>query len=142
MAACAASHRADAVGVNVESVCIGSEKAHGCFDVLNRRRKLMARREPITDGSRNVSPLRQLDRHRQVTLPCASAESSAVDEHDSGPLLRMRLEDERHPSQHAGRRSSIPDPARERLSPASGEELGRKRTTRSIKTGRTTGMTW
>ena len=88
MAACASSHRADAIGVDAESIRIGSEVAHGCFDVFHRRRKLMARREPIADGSRNVSPFRQLDRHRQVALPCASAESSTVDEDDSGTLLR------------------------------------------------------
>jgi hypothetical protein len=90
VAAGTSSHRANPVGINAEPVGIRTQIPHRGFDVFYGGRELMSRRKTITDGSGDVPPFGQLDRHRQVALPRASTKSPTVDQYDSGPLLRRR----------------------------------------------------
>ena len=85
MAAGAAAERADVVGVDVVFRRVGAQKADRGLDVLHGGGKLIARREPVVGGGRDISVLGEFDGQRNVAFLGAGAEASAMNQQDRGP---------------------------------------------------------
>src|SRR5439155_7434730 len=70
---------ADPLRIDPKLRRVRPQPAHGSLHVMNRRRELEFRGQPVSNRGRHVTALRQLDAKRQITLARAGAKTSAMD---------------------------------------------------------------
>ena len=75
---------ADAVGIDVVLLGVGPQPANRRFHVMNRRRELVFRSEPITDCCCNIALLGKPKSESIVTLAGACPESAAMNADNRG----------------------------------------------------------
>src|SRR5262249_30724385 len=86
------------------------QKSHGSLHVIERQRKLEHGCEPVIYGRRHVAVLGQPDRHRQIRIALAAAESPTMNQ-DYARMLARSLRTNYIHCQLAMREGSVVDAA-------------------------------
>lgn len=80
MPAGATAEGSNMFGIDSVFRCVGPQEADSRFGVVHSGGKLIARRKAVAGCGGNITPLREFDRHGQITFAVASPESSSMNQ--------------------------------------------------------------
>ena len=91
MSASRAAGHPDSRWINIVFGRVRAKPANRRLHIVHCRRELIFRRQPILDGPRHKSPLRQLQTETVVSLPSTGPKTTAMNAEDRGQGASLRL---------------------------------------------------